>query len=127
MNLTPEVIFCYMKVSSTITSSPDLRSSSRANTNAIEISPPSHTPLRIMSPLMEEIDLFLADDGSKTTRKLRVMKSTPEMTYFYFPSRFRIILCYYPNYDFPDCEELSICPIIKRFSLSSASIGNPIS
>ncbi|GKB74426.1 hypothetical protein Tco_0935838 [Tanacetum coccineum] len=36
----------------------------QANSNAIESLPPSHIPVADNDSLMEEIDLFLADDGS---------------------------------------------------------------
>ncbi|GJW32365.1 hypothetical protein Tco_0052397 [Tanacetum coccineum] len=45
-------------------SSPRPPEALQANSNAIESLPPSHIPVTDNDSLMEEIDLFLADDGS---------------------------------------------------------------
>ncbi|GJR70217.1 hypothetical protein Tco_0016282 [Tanacetum coccineum] len=45
-------------------SSPRPPEALQANSNAIESLPPSHIPVADNDSLMEEIDLFLADDGS---------------------------------------------------------------
>ncbi|GJX81643.1 hypothetical protein Tco_0331124 [Tanacetum coccineum] len=59
-----EVIFGFWKVLLYDNSSPRPPEALQANSNAIESLPPSHIPVADNDSLMEEIDLFLADDGS---------------------------------------------------------------
>ncbi|GJQ94886.1 hypothetical protein Tco_0006025 [Tanacetum coccineum] len=63
LNLTRKVIFCFWKVCSTITLLLDLRKLFKPILMLSNLSLHLISPLRIMI-LMEEIDLFLADDGS---------------------------------------------------------------
>ncbi|GJW83167.1 hypothetical protein Tco_0156312 [Tanacetum coccineum] len=67
-------------------SSPRPPEALQANSNAIESLPPSHIPVADNDSLMEEIDLFLADDGS-------------------IPS----VLSDDVDSDCPDCEDSQFC------------------
>ncbi|GJS00341.1 hypothetical protein Tco_0316849 [Tanacetum coccineum] len=73
-------------------SSPRPPEALQANSNAIESLPPSHIPVADNDSLMEEIDLFLADDGSIPPGIESDDVDSVE-NILLFPFRVRIVLC----------------------------------